>query len=65
MIFLKLCRYDEYLGNCVLLWIKLYYLKSNFQCSNIIDNNLTTIGYLDRNKYQESVNINHFDLTLI
>lgn len=58
----KLSGYVKSLGKVFLLRIKLYYLKSNYQCSHIIENNLATIGYLDRNKYQKSVIINQSDL---
>jgi hypothetical protein len=57
-LFLCLCLFVCF----CLLGIKLYYLN-NFQCSHIIENNLATIGYLDRNNYQKSVIINQSDLT--
>lgn len=46
-----------------LLRIKLYYLKSNFQCPPIIGSNITVIGYLNCRDHKESVIFNLSNLT--
>nr|YP_009517180.1 hypothetical protein C0991_000014 [Blastosporella zonata]AYE93077.1 hypothetical protein C0991_000014 [Blastosporella zonata] len=53
------------MGSCevFLLRIKLYYLKSNFQCPPIIGSNITVIGYLNCKDHKGSVIFNLSNLT--
>lgn len=59
----ELSGYSKDMGEVFLLWIRLYYLKSNSQCPLIIGSNMSVKGYLNCKNYKEGVVINQSNLT--